>query len=193
MQAQPHPRPPSSLSVEHARIGIEPSPIEVAHAQSSDAHAILQLYKQVLSEDKWFITHLEEFVGTVGWQRRIIVELTRRENACCLVARIGETVVGVVTIQGGRLARMGHVGKLETFVGAEHRGMGVGQALMRRALDWAEANPSLGKLGLYVFEDNDRAVELYRSLGFEVEGRRDGEYRESDGQLRADLLMYRWV
>ena len=179
--------------MERASIDTPASPIQVAHAQSRDAHAILQLYKAVLAEDQWFITHREEFVGTVGWQRRIIVEHSRRDNACCLVARLGEQVAGVVTVQGGRLARMSHVGKIETFVDRECRGMGVGHALMNSVIAWAETNPSLSKLGLYVFEDNTRAIKLYRSFGFEVEGRRSGEYREPDGTMRADLLMYRWV
>ena len=179
--------------MDRASIDAPMSPIVVSHAESRDAHAILQLYKAVLSEDQWFITHREEFVGTVGWQRRIIVELTGRDNACCLVARLGDRVVGVVTVQGGRLARMSHVGKIETFVDGECRGMGVGRALMSSVVAWAQTNPSLSKLGLYVFEDNTRAIRLYRNFGFEVEGRRAGEYRESDGTLRADLLMYRWV
>ena len=179
--------------MERARIDPVVAPIEVEHAQSRDAHSILELYKAVLAEEEWFITHREEFVGTVGWQRRIIVELSRRENACCMVARVGESVVGVVTIQGGRLARMAHVGKLETFVDLSLRGKGVGRALMASCVAWAETNPVLQKLGLYVFEDNHRAVELYRSYGFEVEGRRAGEYREANGRVRADLLMYRWV
>mgnify|MGYP002882586694 CR=1 FL=1 len=179
--------------MERARIDTGPVPLQVEHAQSRDAHAILQLYKQVLTEDQWFITHREEFVGTVGWQRRIIVELTRRENACCLVARQGDSIAGVVTVQGGRLGRMQHVGKIETFVDRHHRGLGVGRALMTSVIAWSETNPILSKLGLYVFEDNERAIQLYRSCGFEVEGRRDGEYREPDGTLRADLLMYRWV
>jgi len=167
--------------------------VSVEHATSQDAHAILQLYQRVLSEGRWFITHREEFVGTVGWQRRIIVELTQRSNACCVVARQKEQVVGVVTVQGGRLERMSHVGKIETFVDADYRGAGVGHALMSEVVHWAENNRHLSKLGLYVFEDNERAIRLYRSLGFEIEGRRGGEYREADGRLRADLLMYRWV
>lgn len=179
--------------MERATIDQPLSPIVLAHACSRDAHAILELYKAVLNENKWFITQREEFVGTVGWQRRIIVELTKRDNACCMVAHIAGHVAGVVTVQGGRLARMSHVGKIETFVDGEHRGEGVGSALLKAAIDWAEANPALSKLGLYVFEDNTRAIGLYKGFGFEVEGRREGEYREPDGTLRGDLLMYRWV
>jgi ribosomal protein S18 acetylase RimI-like enzyme len=179
--------------VERASIDAPISPILVDHAQSRDAHSILSLYKSVLTEDRWFITDRKEFVGTVGWQRRIIVELTRRENACCMVARLADEIVGVVTVQGGRLARMAHVGKIETFVDQQCRGMGVGRALMSALITWAEENTALSKLGLYVFEDNIRAIKLYRHFGFEVEGRRANEYREPDGRMRTDLLMYRWV
>ena len=44
-----------------------------------------------------------------------------------------------------------------------------------------------------MFADNTRAVELYRRLGFEEEGRRVREYKLADGTYRDDLLLYRTV
>jgi ribosomal protein S18 acetylase RimI-like enzyme len=61
--------------------------------------------------------------------------------------------------------------------------------LMHAAVDWAVSHADVSKIGLAVFEDNTRAIAMYTSFGFVVEGRRAGEYREADGSLRSDLLM----
>ena len=59
---------------------------------------------------------------------------------------------------------------------------------MTHAMDWAKRTGTVSRIELSVFERNQRAVQLYRKFGFEVEGRRrraifrDGEYLD-------DLIM----
>jgi putative acetyltransferase len=47
------------------------------------------------------------------------------------------------------------------------------------------------KVELEVWIDNARAIALYASAGFEVEGLRRSHYRRRDGRLRSTLLMAR--
>ncbi len=47
------------------------------------------------------------------------------------------------------------------------------------------------KIELEVFPDNEAAIGLYRSLGFEEEGLRRDHYRREDGSLRSALIMAR--
>ncbi len=47
------------------------------------------------------------------------------------------------------------------------------------------------KIELEVWTDNARAIALYASAGFEVEGLRRDHYRRRDGRLRSALLMAR--
>ncbi len=159
----------------------------------ADAPALLSLHRSVLEEGRYFITDVAEFHNSIARQEELIRMLYRHPGSCMFVARLEQQLVGMVLIRGGVLQRMQHVGKLEIFVSADCRGVGVGGALMEAALTWAEEHPTLRKLGLSVFEDNTRAVAVYRAAGFAVEGRRVGEYMELDGSLRNDLLMYRRV
>ena len=64
------------------------------------------------------------------------------------------------------------------MVHPECRGGGIGSALMRRALEIADA-PVL----LTVDPDNDSAVALYHKFGFEVRERIDGYYRPHEDRL----------
>ena len=170
------------------------SRLRLREALPTDAAALVALYRDVLAEGRYFITRLGELSDTPERRAAMLRGFARQDNAACLIAhRRDGPLLGMISIRGGTLSRMRHVGKLEILVSAEARGQGVGRALMVAGLAWAEENPVLRKVGLSVFADNTRAVALYRSLGFEEEGHRRGEYIESDGTLRDDLLLYRWV
>jgi RimJ/RimL family protein N-acetyltransferase len=70
------------------------------------------------------------------------------------------------------------------------RGRGGGRALLDAAVEHAQASEA-HKLDLEVWVDNARAIALYASAGFEVEGLRRDHYRRGDGRLRSTLLMAR--
>ena len=73
----------------------------------------------------------------------------------------------------------------------EHaRGRGGGRAFMEAAMDYARAS-TLHKVELEVWPDNARAIALYESTGFEIEGERRLHYRRRDGTLRSSLIMAR--
>jgi ribosomal protein S18 acetylase RimI-like enzyme len=164
--------------------------LQIEHATAEDAAELMALHRSVLEEGCYFITLVEEFHNNVERQRLIMRQLLTQDNSCQMLARAEGQLIGMVLIRGGFLRRMSHVGKLEIFLRADCREKGAGRTLMCAALEWARAHTHLTKIGLSVFEDNERAVQLYRSMGFQVEGRRVAEYQEPDGTLRNDLLMW---
>jgi ribosomal protein S18 acetylase RimI-like enzyme len=167
--------------------------LRVRVARPQDALPLRELRRAVLAEGRWFATRVEEYGATVQQLRTMLAELAERPNGFSLVAVVGDEPIAWLVVHGERLARMAHLGRLEMMVRREHRGRGIGAALLREAIERAEANPLLRKLSLAVFEDNERAVALYERHGFVREGRREGEYLLEDGSLRADLLMARAV
>lgn len=70
----------------------------------------------------------------------------------------------------------------------EVRGRGAGRALLDVALAHAREHGA-HKLELEAWTDNARAIALYASAGFEVEGVRRDHYRRRDGSLRSSLIM----
>ena len=90
-------------------------------------------------------------------------------------------IVGWVDIQRETRPIHAHVGQLGIGVLPEYRGRGIGERLMRAALDAARA-AGFEKIELNVYGRNTRATALYRKLGFVHEGTRvrakklDGRY-----------------
>lgn len=94
------------------------------------------------------------------------------------VAVIGSRVVGGLHVERTPFG----YGEIGMMVAAEHRGRGVGTALMLAAIEWAQQQ-GLHKLILGVFPSNEPALALYRKLGFVEEGRRVKHMRRQSGEL----------
>lgn len=101
-----------------------------------------------------------------------VARLAPRAGTYHLVADLGGQVVGVLElITSPSEPRHRHVGEINLVaVHPNWSRRGVGRALMEAALDLADNWLDLRRLGLVVFADNPVALELYRRLGFVVEG-----------------------
>lgn len=161
-------------------------------AEPDDAPATLLLERAVLAEGRWFMRSPAE-APSLGARTAEIRDLAAQPNSLFLLARVGGSLLGFLTLHGGQLMALRHVARLTVMVDARARGLGVGRALVEAGVRWAEANPELRKLSLAVFIDNTRAIALYQRMGFAEEGRREGEYLLPDGRLAGDLLMWRAV
>jgi ribosomal protein S18 acetylase RimI-like enzyme len=74
------------------------------------------------------------------------------------------------------------------WVAATDRGRGVGRALVDECLRWSAA-VGAHKVTLEAWPHNGAAIALYRSAGFEVEGRRRRHYRRRNGELWDAVIM----
>lgn len=110
----------------------------------------------------------------------------------CVAASDGSCpVMGSATVRRMFPVRVRHVAHLSLGVHPEHQGRGIGRALMEAVIDWAERGEGRGvtRLDLDVFAVNHRAIALYRSLGFEIEGTRRDFVRFEDGSFSDDHVM----
>lgn len=118
-----------------------------------------------------------------------------------LVVESDGRIAGEAGARRHRMRRLHHTARFGLAVHTDFQGRGVGRALVRGIIDWAGAtrraatprDPGVLRLELSVLGDNERAIGLYTSLGFRIEGRCPGKVRESDGALRTDLDMALWV
>ena len=107
-------------------------------------------------------------------------------NAHILVAEIVENnqkkVVGLCGLHLELSPRMRHSGSMGISVSKDYQGIGVGTKLMEAILDIADNWLMLVRVELSVNIDNEKAMALYKKMGFEIEGRkkyaviRNGKY-----------------
>jgi L-phenylalanine/L-methionine N-acetyltransferase len=112
-------------------------------------------------------------------------------HSCKLVAVAGDEIVGSAGLHAMQpnLRRM-HVRMLGLGVAPAWQGRGVGRKLLARLIDWADNWGHVLRIELHVHADNERAMALYRSMGFVEEGRhkafslKNGKYVDSISMAR---------
>ncbi|MBU5439446.1 GNAT family N-acetyltransferase [Tissierella sp. MSJ-40] len=96
------------------------------------------------------------------------------ENAHMLVAEVEEDgmkkVVGIIGLHVSKNPRLRHSADIGIMVNTDYQGKGIGTALFKKIIDIADNWLMLVRLELTVFVDNDKAIKLYQSLGFQIEG-----------------------
>ena len=167
--------------------------IEIRHGQIEDATASFSLFRQVVSEDRFFAVALEEMSRTMATQEALFYRLTTKDNSGVWVAFTNEEIVGQLSVLGGSLMRTHHIGEVEMFVHPDVRGRGIGSELLAHALSWCTSNEYLQKLELSVISDNHRAISLYTRHGFVQEGCQQAAFIDLDKQERDRILMGRFV
>lgn len=110
------------------------------------------------------------------------------DNDHFLVAEVDEEgakkIVGVIQLYINKSLRVRHSGFVAIMVHTEYQGKGIGRKLFEKLLDIADNWIMLTRLELGVFVDNERAINLYKSLGFVIEGTKkfaaikDGKYAD---------------
>ncbi len=155
----------------------------VRRGGSADFDAVGDLYSAVAAEGLWIAAE-----APVEWTPR------RREAWCraaddeahgawFLAEESGALVGYLAVLRGGA-----EHADFAMAVAAEHRGRGVGGALLDAAVAWCRAT-GLSKISCQAWPHNGAAVALYRSRGFLIEGRLRRHWRRRNGQLWDSIVM----
>jgi len=160
----------------------------IREAEPADAPALVALAREVGGEPgKWLLSS-EEWRGD-GEERRYLRAARRSPHAAVFVAETPEGLVGRLSVARDPHPASFHVADLGLMVAASHRRMGIGKALLERALEWAGTS-GVTKLELHVFPHNEAAIALYESFGFVREGYRRRHYRRGVDHIDAVLMAY---
>jgi L-amino acid N-acyltransferase YncA len=111
----------------------------------------------------------------------------------CVVATIDDVVVGTAKMGPNRPGRGAHVATASVMVDEAARRGGVGRALGLEVIDWAFNEGYRGIQFNAVVAANDAAVDLWRSLGFEVVGTVPGAFEHRELGFVDLYVMYRPV
>ena len=169
----------------------------IREAAIGDAAQLIAHARGILAEPQWSIAEPEEFQVTAQQEEEWIAGFQQRPHNILLVADFGTPqkprIVGALNFGTQPRFRVRHRGRLGIGVQADYRGLGVGAALLQALLDWATAEPELERVELSVFAHNERAIGLYRKLGFAEEARLQGAFKLANGAYYDDVMMVKWV
>jgi RimJ/RimL family protein N-acetyltransferase len=99
-------------------------------------------------------------------------------------------MVGLLFFVGGAKKKNAHTGELGVSVHPEYQGRGIGRQLIAALMQWAQNNTTIEKVFLNVFATNQKAIGLYKKLGFMEEGRFVRAIKQPDGEYIDVLQLY---
>lgn len=164
-------------------------------AEETDAENFTHQVTSVLKEAQYTVSTYPEDKDdfTVDKERQWIRKYIESDGSLLIAAEIEGCIIGSADLHSGERKRIQHIAVFGITVLKEFRDLGVGRALIETLIEWASKHPVIEKIGLAVFSNNDRAINLYKKLGFVEEGRKIKEIKVGPDNYADSILMYKFV
>jgi len=145
--------------------------LQIRPAEAADASRMLRHVEACSGESAYLSFGPGDFEMTLEQEEEFLEGMASSDNDLYLVALLDGDLVGNIVFRGGGRPRIRHCGEFGMTVRRRCWGLGIGAHLLDALLAWARASSVVTKVDLRVRHDNDRAMGLYESRGFVVEGR----------------------
>jgi ribosomal protein S18 acetylase RimI-like enzyme len=122
-----------------------------------------------------------------------ILELSKSKTGKYIVIESNNQIVGHARLDPFYLEVTAHAVDLTIAVHEGHQGKGYGRALMAHLIEWAKANQAIEKIMLHVRSSNLGAIELYKKMGFVIEGVRVKQIKLGPNSYLDNIAMALWV
>jgi len=136
-----------------------------------DARNIINLQQDIDAESDFMLFGKDERKMTVQSIRKRIGEWKKSENSGMFVGILNGEFAGFLVMIAGPSPRSRHRASLVVGVRKAYYGKSVGSSLMAKAESWAQ-EVGITRLELTVVEENERAISVYKKMGYEIEGTR---------------------
>lgn len=144
--------------------------VHIRQARPEDAPSILACFEEIASQTDYLSMGDEVAVTSSTELQLILSALTNKSPNFYLVACAADTVVGTLSFTRGQRKRTQHAGDFMLAVRSDYSGRGIGRALIHQLIAYGVSS-GIHKINLQVRTENDRAVQLYHSCAFTMEGR----------------------
>ena len=139
-------------------------------AEKTDAAELIAFLNQVGSESDYMTLDEAGILMNQEEMASFIEHQAVSTNQLYLLALLDGEIAGLVSITADFHERIRYIGQVFVVVKKAFWNQGLGRILLEEALAWAEDSQDIRRLELSVQVRNERAVHLYKDLGFEIEG-----------------------
>lgn len=165
----------------------------IRDAELSDAAAMLACTRANIEDTNVLLMETCEFNFTIEQEQEWITSLREADNAFIMVAERNSEVIGLLDFRASAFRRERHRGSFGIALRSECRGLGIGSRMIGIMINWAQQHPELEKIGLSAFSTNERAIELYKRLGFIELARSPKHFKLAEGSYADNVNMYLFV
>ena len=154
----------------------------------SDAPDLLEYMRITAAETPFLLRTPEEVTLTVEEEERYLARSLADPNALLILCLVDGKLAGNCSLHRRTKKKNAHRGSFGIALVREFWGLGIGTALLTEVISAAKSW-GLHQLELEVIEGNERAMALYRKMGFETAGFTPDAIRMEDGSFVKEYLM----
>ena len=154
----------------------------------SDAAAALEYLKVTAGETPYLLRTPEECTMTVDEEERYLSRVGEDPNAAMILCFVDGRLAGNCQLVRKTKAKNRHRASIGIAIIKEFWGLGIGTAMFEALTDIGRQWDLL-QLELEVIEGNERAMALYRKMGFETVSHVPNAIRMPDGSFAKEYLM----
>ncbi len=154
-----------------------------------DAQGLINQMQTVDSETKFLAREPDEFNLTVEQEIEFIKNCTNDENVHFLIGELDSRIIAncsVGLIQNKK--RYIHRAGIGIAVLKGYWDKGIGKIMMQECIYWCKEN-NVEQLELEVVTQNNRAISMYKSFGFEIYGTKKHALKYEDGTYADEYFM----
>lgn len=138
---------------------------------SDDAEKMLEYLRTVGSETDNLTFGADGYPITLEGEKKFLDFMLDSKTSAMFAAFDGDTIIGNISFSGNAVERLKHRGTIGLSVRRDYWHKGIGTTLLNKAIDFAKNTFGTEVVSLEVRCDNERAISLYETNGFETTGR----------------------
>ncbi len=136
-----------------------------------DGQAVFENFNQTHEETDYLLSYPDENSFDNEQEANFLKAKAESENEIEILAQLDGKIVGTAGIEAiGNKYKVKHRAELGISIAKEYWSMGIGRALIMACVECAR-RADYTQLELDVVSENERAVALYKSVGFQEYGR----------------------
>lgn len=174
------------ISLKDGRKAILRSPVP------SDAKAALEYMKITAAETPFLLRSPEEITMTEAQEAEYLRKVMEDPSTVMILCFVEGKLAGNCQLNRKTKKKNAHRGSIGIAIVEEFWNLGIGTAMFQELISIAESWGVL-QMELEVIEGNDRAMQLYRKMGFETVSYVPNAIRMPDGSFAKEFLMIRPV
>ena len=154
----------------------------------ADAAEMIEYMRKTAGETNFLLRTPEEITMTVPDEERYLQNIAESDWNCMIVCTVEGVIAGNCQIARHTKRKNCHRADVMIALLEEFWGLGIGSAMFEEMITIAKAW-GLMQLELEVIEGNDRAMGLYRKMGFGTISYIPNAIRLADGKLLKEFRM----
>ena len=163
--------------------------VQIRSGTAEDGPAVFENFNKTHAQTDYLLSYPDENSYGPEEEAKFLAEKAADPREAEFVAVVGGEIAGTAGIEEvGKKHKVRHRAVFGISVLKEYWGLGIGRALAQACIECAR-EAGYGQLELDAVSDNERALALYRSLGFREYGRNPKGFRPRGGGYQELVLM----